>query len=128
MKARCYNPNHIAYPKYGGAGIIVCIKWKRSFIAFIKDMGKRPSPEHSIDRYPNKYGNYEPANCRWATDEQQSRNKTNNRYYTFGNKTMIMEDWAKHFGVDQSTLWEHLKTKDFETVHEFYSKKASITG
>lgn len=123
MKARCYNKNHIAYPNYGGRGVKVCLKWKGSFLKFIKDVGKRPSPKYSLDRYPNTNGNYESCNFRWATPEQQSRNKRNNRYYTFGTKTLIMEDWAKIFKVDQSTLWEHLETKSFATVYEFYSKK-----
>lgn len=124
MKARCYNKNHIGYPKYGGAGIRVCIKWNRSFNAFIKDMGKRPTPKHSLDRYPNMNGNYEPANCRWATDAEQSRNKRNNRYYTYDSTSMVLKDWAKYFRVNASTLSEHLETKSFETVYEFYSKKA----
>ncbi len=75
MKDRCYRKTHPQWDSYGGAGIIVCQQWKDSFETFLADMGPRPSPKHSIDRYPNPFGNYEPANCRWATQSQQMRNR-----------------------------------------------------
>ena len=128
MKARCYNKNHSKYADYGGRGIIVCERWKHSFNNFITDVGLRPSELHSIDRFPNTSGHYEPGNTRWATDEQQSRNKRNNRYYFFGTRKLVMEDWAKIFHVDQSTLWEHLKTKSIEEMLVFYYKKGKITN
>jgi hypothetical protein len=77
MKQRCYNSNHKSYKHYGGRGITVCDKWlgKQGIINFINDMGPKPTPLHSIDRYPNNDGNYEPNNCRWATSEQQIHNR-----------------------------------------------------
>lgn len=75
---RCYNKNCRAYDRYGGRGIVVCDRWRHDFAAFLADMGHRPSPRHSIDRYPDNNGNYEPGNCRWATVEQQNRNTKKN--------------------------------------------------
>lgn len=75
MLNRCYNPNVERYPEYGGRGIKVCDWWRDSFEAFLADMGRRPSPSHSIDRYPNNDGDYEKNNCRWATSREQRLNQ-----------------------------------------------------
>lgn len=81
MRDRCGNPSDRHYPDYGGRGIRVCGPWKAGdgsksgFECFLRDMGRRPSPAHSIDRYPNTDGNYEPGNCRWATAKEQQRNR-----------------------------------------------------
>ena len=74
MRRRCTNRNSIGYRYYGGRGIAVCERWS-SFENFLADMGKKPTPRHSIDRYPNNDGNYEPGNCRWATAKQQASNR-----------------------------------------------------
>ena len=52
----------------------MCNRWLHSFQNFLSDMGRKPTPEHSIDRINND-GNYEPSNCRWATRSQQMRNR-----------------------------------------------------
>ena len=74
MLKRFYDPNHRAFENYGGRGITVCDRWRASFPAFLADMGERPSPRHSIDRINND-GNYEPENCRWATQNEQRLNQ-----------------------------------------------------
>lgn len=71
---RCTNPRQPSYPRYGGRGINICDRWRRSFAAFLEDVGPRPSPQHSIDRVDND-GNYEPSNCRWATAAEQRLNQ-----------------------------------------------------
>lgn len=69
MWARCRNPNTKQYEDYGGRGIRVCDRWKR-FDLFLADMGRRPSPELTLERNQVD-GNYEPTNCRWATRKEQ---------------------------------------------------------
>lgn len=76
MKERCTYPRHKWWDRYGGRGIVVCDWWlgRDGFNNFLADMGERPSKEHTIDRYPDPDGNYEPTNCRWATRSEQRVN------------------------------------------------------
>ncbi len=74
MIRRCYNMKDTAYPKYGGRGIIVCKRWRKSYTVFSQDMGKRLNFSYSLDRINNN-GDYKPSNCRWATKSQQAYNR-----------------------------------------------------
>jgi hypothetical protein len=74
MVTRCVNTDHVAYSRYGGAGISVCREWLYDFPAFLSHIGARPSLAHSIDRVDNSKG-YEPGNVRWATRNEQAANR-----------------------------------------------------
>ena len=108
MKKRCLNPNFKSYNSYGGRGIKICQTWQNSFEQFYKDMGPRPSFEHSVDRIDNN-GDYTPNNCRWATRSEQSRNKSVTRLISFKGKTQCLTDWAKEKGLSKDVLWRRLK-------------------
>src|SRR6478735_6921556 len=85
MRQRCQNEKTENYPRYGGAGITVCDRWQR-FQNFLEDMGLAP-PGMTLDRYPNRSGNYEPGNVRWATPKQQVEHRTRESFDSKSHKT-----------------------------------------
>ena len=107
MRQRCSNSNDKSYHNYGGRGIQVCPKWQESFEAFYADMGKRPTPNHTIDRIDND-GDYEPENCRWATRKKQMRNTRRTRFVTHNGQTKCITDWATELEIPLVTLWRRL--------------------
>jgi hypothetical protein len=111
MIARCTNENDPGYHNYGGRGIKICDRWLggNGFANFFADMGKRPSPKHSIDRFPDKNGNYELSNCRWATSTEQNRNRRSNTHIMHNGETRLLTEWAESVGMKFDTLCKRLK-------------------
>jgi hypothetical protein len=110
MRRRCLNPNRGDHARYGERGITVASRWLNSFANFFADMGERPSPAHSIDRFPDNNGPYAPGNCRWATATQQARNKRTSHLLTFQGITSTIAEWAERTGLDQKTIATRINT------------------
>lgn len=100
MIQRCHNEQATGYHNYGGRGICVCPAWRSSFKAFFRDMGSRPSPQHTLDRINND-GNYDPGNCRWATASEQKRNSRAAKLLTHNGQTKTIVAWAEDLGVSR---------------------------
>lgn len=95
MKQRCENPNNDNFAHYGGRGISVCERW-RSFENFLADMGERPAGT-SLDRI-DVNGNYEPGNCRWATQKVQRSNERRTFHVTYRGEEMCLYHAVLHLG------------------------------
>ena len=107
MIGRCYNPRAKNFHRYGGRGIAVCERWRNSFDNFFSDMGERPDG-HSIDRIDNN-GNYEPGNCRWATDSEQTGNRECSLFLTYNGETLTVAEWAKRCSLTRAALTHRLR-------------------
>lgn len=107
MLSRCTNEKDDAYPAYGGAGITVCPEWRRGFVVFLRDMGPRP-PGTPLDRIDGTKG-YSPANCRWATREEQSTNRITTVWIEHDNKRMSIAQWARELGINPGTISYRVK-------------------
>lgn len=108
MKKRCFNVASDAYPQYGGRGITVCEAWRNSYERFLFDVGRRPSPSHTLDRIDND-GSYEPGNVRWATRSEQQRNRRVNHVLTLNGVTRCIAEWADVTGIAFHVLSARLK-------------------
>ena len=110
IRDRCYNKNNKDYRYYGGRGIKACDRWlgEKGFENFLADMGKKPSPKHSIDRIDNNR-DYTPENCRWATLLEQANNKNWNVFLTYNNKTQTIAQWARELNVHVELLYGRKK-------------------
>ncbi|SRR6266545_3323803 len=109
MRRRCCDSKNQDWHRYGGRGITVCPEWRSSFTAFLGDLGERPTSKHTLDRYPDRDGNYEPGNCRWATPAEQARNSSRNHWITFKGQTRCLQDWATELGVTHECLRKRIK-------------------
>jgi hypothetical protein len=106
MRQRCENPNDLAYKNYGGRGISICERWK-TFENFAADMGAMPD-DHSLERI-DVNGNYEPSNCRWATDLEQSRNTRKTRWIEYCGVRACLAEWSDRTGMRRGTISARLK-------------------
>ncbi len=108
MHHRCYKPNDKNYKSYGGRGIKVCPEWT-DFMQFVADMGDRPIGM-SIDRIdPN--GNYEPANCQWASTTTQGRNRRVKSNISIDGQTVTVIELSEILGIPNDIL--HSKLRNF---------------
>ncbi len=94
MRKRC-RYDHPCWKDYGGRGISVCERWDNSYSNFLSDIGRKPTPQHSLDRIDNN-GNYEPSNCRWASKKEQIENRRVKRIENFSDEE-IMREFDRRF-------------------------------
>lgn len=104
MKQRCNNPNNESYKYYGERGIKVCDEWRKDFMVFYNwAMNNGYNDNLTIDRI-NVDGNYEPANCRWITYQEQARNTRKTKNITINGETHCLKDWCKILNLNYNTV------------------------
>lgn len=131
IRSRINDPSNQSYKQYGGRGLI--FGWK-NYMEFKKDMYK-PYLNHckkfgktntTIERINNNLG-YSKENCRWATWQEQARNRRTNKYITYNGKTLIIADWARVLGVSRQSVRYRLEKgwdiKSIMTIPFSYSNK-----
>ena len=109
MKTRCFNPNKDNYELYGGRGITVCDEWRNSFETFYEwAMQNGYQAGLTIDRI-NPDGNYEPANCRWATPKWQSRNRRDTVFVEINGQMKSLSEWCEIKEVPYISAYQRYK-------------------
>ena len=109
MVNRCYKVNNKRYETYGGRGIKVCSEWLNDFYSF-RDwaLTNGYTDNLTLDRVDVE-GNYEPANCRWASQKTQNNNRRNNVVVTYNGETMTLHELSERYtDVPYKTLWKRI--------------------
>lgn len=116
MKSRCYNPKNKRYSRYGARGITICDEWMdfSNFYNWAMQNGFKESL--TLDRIDNDNG-YCPENCRWATQKQQSNNKSTNSIFEINGEKNTLSEWCdKNFDILTNGR-EMSKTSVYKIVH-----------
>lgn len=108
MKSRCYNSKQKRYAKYGGKGITICEEWLHNFQAFYDwAMANGYRDDLSIDRIDGDKGYY-PENCRWASNKEQTRNRSITRRITINGETRPLMEWCEQLGKKYKIILKRL--------------------
>lgn len=118
IKGRCLNKNHHAFVHYGGRGITICDEWKKSFENFYRDMGEKPSKNHSIERIDNEIG-YCKSNCKWILKNKQNFNKRNNIILKFDNQEKSLGEWCKELNLPYRVIHNRIYKLKWEVEKAF---------
>ena len=107
MIRRCTNPKDNHFVKYGAKGISVCKRWM-VFENFYKDMGKKTTQKHTLDRIKNDKGYYK-KNCRWATPKEQTVNRGVTIFLEHKGLKLTLHEWSLKLNVKYQTLYRRYK-------------------
>lgn len=127
MKSRCYYPKNNRYKHYGARGIKVCDRWlgENGFENFVTDMGERPSNRHSLDRI-DLNGDYTPTNCRWATYEEQNRNRSNTFLVSYNGNIIPLAQLCEDYNLSYRDIYNKIKQgRDINEIIKNYIHQKS---
>lgn len=124
MRSRCKSKQSPDYENYFLRGIKVCKRWD-SFQNFFDDMADTHISGLTIERINNDKG-YSPSNCRWATMQEQCRNRRNSIIISFGGRTLTATDWGRELGGNDVLI--HIRLKRGWSVERAVSTPAGRVG
>lgn len=111
IKSRCTNKKSKGAKNYVGRGVRMCDRWFSSYEAFLEDVGRAPTKIHTLDRFPDNNGNYEPKNVRWATPKQQANNTRSNVVLEYSGVSKTKTEWAEQLGISYHRVHYLIKRK-----------------
>lgn len=105
---------------YSQLDISVCMGYKESFPQFLSDLGRKPTPQHSIDRVDNLKGYWcghclecraegREFNLRWATKKEQARNYRHNHLITLKGETRCLAEWEEIAGLPKLRILDRIR-------------------
>lgn len=108
MIARCEDISRKDYKHYGARGITICQEWQTFNTFYIWALESGYESGLTLDRV-DVNSMYEPSNCKWATWEEQNRNRRISKYFTHDGKTKALAEWAQELGETNSNLCNRLR-------------------
>lgn len=129
MKCRCTNANHPSFKHYGARGITVFEEWQSSYSAFKQwAMSHGYSDNLELERIDVNDG-YSPDNCKWLSHHEQTLNRRDTLYVTFGDVTMKLREFCCYHGININTVndWRHLNILE-EKLSARLGAKVQVTG
>ena len=123
IKSRCNNIHNARYMSYGGRGITICKEWNESFESFYKwALANGYNESLTIDRI-NNGGNYEPNNCRWTTNKEQSNNRRSNVLIIIGNAKKTLTEWCEIFQLNPHTIMARYERNGFISIDDLFNRQ-----
>jgi transposase len=108
MKRRCSgkskNKNDMQY-----TSVKVDPEWSLSFKKFIADLGPRESVDITLDRFPDRNGDYVPGNVRWANKTEQATNRDATVFITYNGESLSIAEWSRRTGLNRSVISSRLE-------------------
>lgn len=119
MKHRCLNPNFSKYKNYGHRGISICDEWKDNFPNFLNwSLNNGYQENLTLDRV-DVNGNYEPSNCRWVSQKDQQRNRTNTIYVFFKEQSKPLIQWCEELNLPYTTMKSRINVLKWDVEKAF---------
>lgn len=121
MRQRCNDPNANNYHKYGAKNIKICKEWDEFIVFYEWSVKNGYADDLSIDRIDSS-GDYEPSNCRWATNLEQANNRSSCINITYNGETHTLSQWSIITGIEYKKLWGRIRKFNWDVERAFSTK------